>query len=110
MKELYELLKDAAEFCKAADMDFVSIVKDGETFYFSVYNESDPKNPSKTRPIGICSREGGKDFTFDIPLYKRGALDFLGIRSEDTDWKIDDEDMFRIKFRIEALNKKLSEY
>lgn len=110
MKELYELLKDAAEFCKAADMNFVSIVKDGADFYFQVYNEPDPEDPRKTRPVGVCLRKKGKDFTFDIPLYKRGALDFLGIRSEDTDWQIDDEDLVRIKFRIEDLNKKLSEY
>lgn len=111
-KALFEVLEDAAEFCKAANFEFVEVVKPGfEEFYFTVYNLANDKSPWKTNAMGICHRKNNTDFDFDIPLYKRGALDFLGIRAdEDFAWKIADEDLFKIKCRLDRLNKKLSEY
>lgn len=111
MKELSQVLVDAAEFARAAGIEFVEVVKPGfDEVSFTVYNTTNEDDPAEIYAVGICNRKNGKSFTFDIPLYKRGALDFLSIRSEDTGWEIDEKDLFRIKSRIAELNEKLSEY
>lgn len=111
MQVLMNLFDDAAELCRAANLEYVEIRKPGfDEFYFMVFWFYDEEDSRISYPMATCYRKNDKDFDFDIPLYKRGALDFLGIEADkDASWHITEESKVKIETGLEILIEKTKE-
>ena len=115
MKKLIDLFEDAAEFCRACNLRYVSIQrKNGnDSEYFLICNSLDDTDDD-IDPItayGVYSKaEDQQFFTFTIVPYKKWELSRFGIEPEDTDWEIPQEELVKIKSLINDLNDRIKDY
>ena len=112
MKTLFELFDLASDFARITNQAITIKRKNGDnSIYFLVCAEVDPNDATNISAFGICCFEDddpdrSKSFSFDLPPYKRMAFSHLGIDCEDTDWEIEEEDLWRVDYVLEEIRKK----
>ena len=115
MKTLFNLFTDAAEFCRACNLRYVTIQRQGgdDSEYFLICNSMDQDDDEGEciKAYGAYSKAAEqKFFTFDVIPYKKWELSHLGFSPDDTGWEIAPEDLRRIKTLISEINARLSDY
>ena len=112
MKTLYQLFDEAVDFARIRNGYITIQRKNGDrSVYFLVCSTVNEEDPTQITGFGICcfgdDPDSSKSFSFDLPPYKRMAFSHLGIDCEDIDWEIDQEDLWKVKYKLEAIQEKL---